>query len=61
MVLNTVLVVSCSVTGVLVVAVVPAFETGRTVVETATREVVTLAGQSVTDGAQEVTVTRLVV
>lgn len=60
MVLNTVLVVSCSVTGVLVV-VAAAFETGRTVVETAMLEVVTLAGQSVTDGAQEVTVTRVVV
>lgn len=60
MVLNTVLVVNCSVEAEAVV-VAAGLETGRTVVETAMLEVVSLAGQSVTDGAQEVTVTTVVV
>lgn len=56
-VLNAVLVVNCSGARVVVAA---GLETGRTVVKTAMLEVVTRAGQSVTDGAQEVTVTRVV-
>lgn len=53
-VLNTVLVVSSS------SVVAAGFETGKTVVAMAMLDVDTLAGQSVTEGAQEVTVTTVV-